>query len=226
MSLTWGTLKAQIARRLNDADHRTYSEALLRDLVNDALVAFAASHTGMASTFSIEGDGETYEFDLPDNLVDEEGAGVYAVYWKEGQWLSRLEYFPGQDWPSTSRTTSSSPVGYVLWPQDKISFTRVPTDGQDITVYYVAYYPEAENDNSTILVPRWAREAIKYYVLAGALEPGSTKAGKLRQYQSRRDAGDPEDNPLLRLAQYYKQRYYEILAAHPAPQYAKLPPAE
>lgn len=226
MSVAWGTLKAQLARKLNDPDHRKYSSDLLLDAVNDALAAFASAHTGLASDFTLTGDGETYEFSLPPDIVEEEGAGVYAVLWQENTWLRRLEYWPGRAWPYPERTTTSLPLGYILWPQGKISFSRIPLDGQEITLHYVAYYPEVTNDNSLITVPRWAREAIKLYAAAVVLEPSSTKASRLGQYKTRQAAGDPEDNPLLRLAEHYMRRYREILASHPTPQYAKLPPAE
>jgi len=222
MTVTWATVKEQIARKLNDPTHKTYPEALLLDAINDALTAFAAAHTGVASDFGITGDGETYEFALPWDIVEEGGAGVYAVHWKQNTWLTRLEYWPGESWADTARSATSNPFGYILWPQGKISFSRIPADEQVVTVHYVAYYPEVSVDASVITVPRWALEAIKLYSAAVSLEPTSTKAGKLGQYKSRREAGEPEDNPLLRLAEHYMKRYYEILAVHPPPQYAKL----
>jgi len=224
MSVTWGVLKGQIARKLNDPENKKYSEEVLADAVNDALLAFAASHTGVASDFDLEGDGETYQYDLPPDIIEEEGAGVYAVHWEENTWLARLEYWPGEAWPNTERSMSSNPMGYVLWPTGKITFSRIPADEQVVTIHYVAYYSEVANDDSLIAVPKWALEAIKLYAAATALEPASTKAGALGQYKSRREAGEPEDNPLLRLAEHYLKRYYEILAAHQPPQYVKLQP--
>ena len=225
-SIAWGTLKPQIARKLNDSTYKTYSEDLLLDGVNDALEAFAAAHTGVMSDFQLTGDGTTYEFDLPGDIVEEEGAGVYAVHWEKNTWLPRLEYWPGEAWPNSTRTTSSRPLGYILWPQGKISFSRIPDSAQAVTVHYVAYYPEITSDATLITVPRWAREAIKLYVCAVAMEPASAKAGKLGQYKSRKEAGQPEDNPLLRLAEHYMRRYYDILNAHMTPQYSKLQPGE
>lgn len=225
MAVLWSVLKAQIGRRLQDPSHNRYGETLLLDAINDALLAFAASHTGAASTFEIEGDGETYEFSLPSDIIEEESAGVYAVHWKYNEWLRMLEYWPGSQWASTSRSTTSTPLGYILWPQGKISFSRVPEDEQVITVYYVAYYPAVVNDDSVITVPKWAEEALKCYACALALEPGSTKAGNLAQYKQRRDSGDPEDNPLLELSKYYMDRFWQILSTHRTPQYVKLQPA-
>ena len=154
MALTWATLKGQIARKLNDPTYKSYSEELLMDAANDALVAFAAAHTGLASDFEITGDGSTYQFDLPDNIVDEEGAKVYAVHWQKNTWLQEIEYWPGSVWPNQTITTTSRPLGYTLWPAGKITFSRVPTSGQVTTVHYVAYYDEITGDDSTIQVPR------------------------------------------------------------------------
>lgn len=218
-STTWTILKAQIGRRLNDESHAKYGAALLLDLVNDALIHFASVHTGLASDFTLTGDGSTYVFDLPSSLVDTEHAGVYAVQWTEQEWLREVPYWHGMRFPSSDRDTSSSPKGYTLWPYGKISFGRVPGSGDSIILHCVVHYPTVTVDGSYILVPFWAREAIKCYVCAEALGPGSVKAAQLRQYQSRREAGRPEDNPLLKRADRFALRYYQILSEHRVPQY-------
>jgi len=218
-SITWGTLKTQIGRRLNDVTHAKYDADLLLDLVNDALIHFAGVHTGLKSDFDITGDGTTYEFDLPQNIVDTEHAGIYAVQWTDQEWLREQPFWHGMKFPSSSRDTDSSPVAYTLWPASKITFGRVPSSGDAITLHYVAYYPDVAIDASPILVPFWAREAIKCYVCAEALGPGSVKASQLRQYQSKREAGKPEDNPLLMRADRFALRYYQILSEHRPPQY-------
>ena len=217
--LTWATLKAQIGRRLNDEAHTKYGADLLLDLVNDALIHFASVHTGLKSNFDIPGDGVNYQFDLPQNIVDSENAGIYAVQWTNQEWLQEQPYWHGMKFPSTSTTSSSSPVAYTLWPASKITFGRIPAVGDTIVLHYVAYYPDVIDDTSTMPVPKWAREAVKCYVCAEALGPGSVKAAQLRQYQSRREAGKPEDNPLLKRADRFALRYYQILSEHRPPQY-------
>lgn len=224
-SITWATLKAQIQRKLDDTAGKKFDpDTLLVDCVNDALAAFAATHTGVASNYEITGDGTTYVFDLPSDIVDEEGSKVVAVHWKQSVWLTELEYWPGRAWPSTSATTTSNPLGYVLWPTGKIRFSRIPVTSQVVTLHYVGHYPTVTGDSSVITVPRWAREAIKYHACASALDGQSIKASTLGQYKSRMEAGDPEDNPVLQQARYFMRRYYDILAAHPTPQYDKLFP--
>ena len=218
-SIEWSTLKAQIGRKLNDPTYSKYSEQLLLDLVNDALIHFASVHTGVKSDFDIVGDGEAYSFDLPDNIVDTEQAGVYGVELDDQTWLREQPYWAGMQFPSDTRDTDSSPVAYTMWPTDQISLTRVPSLDEVVALHYVAYYPEVTDDTSVITVPYWAREAIKCYVCSEALGPGSVKTAQLRQYQSRREAGKPEDNPLLARADRFVLRYYQILAEHRTPQY-------
>jgi hypothetical protein len=196
-----------------------YSASILLDGVNDALRAFASAHTGLASDFTITGDGTTDTFSLPSNIVDSEHAGVYAVQWTNQEWLREERYWPGASYPSTSRSTTSVPRAYVLWPVGEISFTQVPGSGDTITVHYVAHYDDVVDTNSVISIPNWSIEAIKLYAAAVALAPASTKASELGQYKSRREAGKPEDNPLLRLSMHYMDRFYQILSTHPMPQY-------
>jgi hypothetical protein len=223
MSVTWATLKAQLQRKLDDNSGRKYDSDLLMDAVNDALAAFAATHTGVLSDFEITGDGLSKTWDLPDDIVDEEGAKVVAVHWKQNQWLTALEYWPGESWHSASVTTSSRPLGYVVYGTE-IRFSRIPSDGQAVTVHYVAHYPEVEDDDSAITVPRWAREAIKCYAAAVALEPASVKASNLGQYKDRTESGSPEDNPMYKQAEYFMRRYDYILSKHQPPQYDRLFP--
>jgi len=222
MSIPWSTLRTSIALKLNDSTLQRYSADLLLECANDALLAYAATHTGVASDFSITGDGETYTYDLPGDIVDAGNAGVYAVQIPYQEWLREEKYWPGVRWPSTSRSTTSKPNAYVLWPTGKISFTQIPGTDAAITVHYVAYYPVIVDTDTAITVPVWAREAIKLYAAAAALEPASTKAGQLGQYKSRFESGKPEDNPLLRLSEHYMHRYYRLLQAHPVPQYRLL----
>jgi hypothetical protein len=226
MSVTWGTFKASLARRLGDTTYDTYSEALLKDAVNAALEQFATLHTGVASTFDLSGDGSTYEYSLPSDIIESEGACLYAVHWKDQIWLRRIEPFPSTEWPSTKRSTTSRPAGYMLWPASKINLTRTPEDGQTVELYYVAHYPEVVDDDTLITVPRWAREPVTLYCMAIAAESIAMDTGELAQYKSRRDSGDPEDNPLLRLAEHYIKRFYHLLSMHPVPQYAKTMPVE
>lgn len=218
-SVTWSTLKSEIGLRLNDTAHSKYSATLLLTLVNDALRHFASVHTGLASDFTITGDGTTYTFDLPQNIVDTETAGVFSVQWTDQEWIAEDRYWQNRKFPSTSRDTSSQPLRYILWPVQQISFTRVPGNGDAVIAHYVAYYPDVIDDTSVINVPVWAREAIKCYVCAEALAPGAVKASQLRQYQSRREAGNPEDNPLQRQSESFAKQYYQRLAEHRPPMY-------
>lgn len=222
MSITWSTFRAAIAQKLNDPTMGRYGPELLLGCANDALVAFAATHTGVASDFTVTGDGTTYTYDLPEDIVEAGNAGVYAVQYPDQEWLREEKYWPGVRWPSTARSTSSRPKAYVLWPTGKISFTQIPVASASITIHYVAYYPAVVDTDSVITVPVWAQEAIKLYAAAAALEPASTKAGQLGQYKSRFESGKPEDNPLLRLSEHYMHRYYRLLQAHPVPQYRLL----
>jgi len=221
---TWSDLKPQITRKLRDTTGAKYSDDLLIDCVNDALVAFAADHTGVATDTEYEGDGSTYQYDLPDDLVDVQSAGVYAVQWEGNKWIPKIGYWPGSLWSSSSRTTTSRPRAYVLWPSGKISFTQIPRSGITVTVHYVAHYPDIVDDDSVVGVPRWAREPIKLYAVARALEPLALSTGDLGRWKSTDDAGTPEHNPLLRMTEHFMRQYWEKLSRQTPPQYAKLMP--
>lgn len=222
--MDWGRFRLEIGRKLSDPEHRKYKPELLRDCVNDALRDFASSHTGVARESYIVGDSSNWQFPLPEDMVDEENAGVYAVQWDSNTWLQRADYWPGSSWESRYITAASYPLRYVMWPVGCISFTRIPEKYQQVKIYYVGYYDEVVDDQSLITVPVWAREAIKLYAAAVALEPMAVKAANLGQFKSKREAGHPEHNPLLREAEYMMKRYRELLRTHATPQYRLLQP--
>lgn len=209
MAIQWAVLRDRIARKLNDPSYQKYSQQLLMDAANDALRHFAAHHTGVEREASLTGDGTTDTFPLPTDVVDTYAGGVYAVKWSDGNFIRETTH-----WPSDSPNPE-----YILWPRGYIKFTETPSNGATITLYYVGYYTEITDDSTVVEVPNWAIEAIEYRTMAGALDPGIVKRAELGQYQSRREAGGPEDNPLLRAAEYFLKRYDKLLDSFRAPQY-------
>lgn len=211
MATVWAALRAQILMKL--PSDRKFTEGELLVAIATALKAFAAAHTGYASVSTYPADGVTVEFPLPDNNIGTEDAVVGVMVGPA--WMRRAYV-----WPSDALEARNT---YLLWPGGTIRFPVPPS--KDLTVYYVAFYPSPETDDSVITVPSWAEEALAYYAAAKLLERIAAKTAQLGAFKSRKEAGDPEDNPILRLVEHYYRRYKSILAAHPPPQYSRLLPA-
>jgi hypothetical protein len=211
--MLWSTLKIQIGRKVNDATATKYEDSIL-DNANDALRLFATVHTGVASVSTITGDGETTQFPLPENCVDSGESSVVGVYnVTDDIWLTQVRFFPNEQMQT----------GYYIWPQDKINFAPFPTESYEYQVHYIAHYNPIVNDNSVISVPTWAIEAIKLYAAGRTLEDAASKMALLGQFRTKVDSGNPEHQPILRLAEMYIEQFWEVINQHRAPQYDMIP---
>lgn len=213
MRVTWGTFKYEIARIVNDKQATKFANDLLA-CTNDALRLIASVHTGVASIYTIIGDGATASFPVPENAVEApEGVrirGIYDTYNEE--WLTEVDVLPG----------NSSYEGYMVWPDGVIKFDPAPTSDREYSVYYVAYFNPIDTDDSVIDVPRWILEAIKLYSAARVLQSPVSQLALLANFRTKVDSGNPTHNPMLDLSKYYMEQFWELLNAHPAPQLERL----
>jgi len=214
--ITWLTLKQQISGGfLKDPLYSKYDEDQLLWAVNDALVALASSYAGVVSVSDVVGDGTTTEWPLPSNVVEGRDRGVFGIRWTDGKtWLRELDYQPGAAEDSTNT--------YAVWPTGTINLYAAPRSGTTFKLFYIAYYNRVEDDNSVIDIPDWAYEAVKCYVAASVLAPSYAQQALLGNYKKKRDSGNPEDNPQLRLSQYFLKRYHTICQQHPQEQYRRM----
>ena len=211
--MLWSTLKLQIGRKVNDPTATKYEDSIL-DNANDALRLFATIHTGVASVSTITGDGETTQFPLPENCVDSGENQVIGVYNSDDDlWLAEVRFLPNEELKT----------GYYLWPQGYINFNPYISDGEEYDVHYIAYYNVIDGDDSTIDVPQWAIEAIKLYAAGRTLEDAASKMALLGQFRTKVDSGNPEHQPILRLAEGYIKQFWDIIDQHRAPQYDMMP---
>ena len=207
--MLWSELKVQIGRKINDPQVTKFGASIM-DNANDALRLFASTHTGVASVSTITGDGETTQFPLPSNAIDSGENQVYGVYNVSGdKWLTEISFLPNKELQ----------VGYYIWPTGYINFNPYITTDYVYRVYYIAYYDPIVNDASVINVPQWAIEAIKMYAAGRTLEDQASVMALLGQFRTRVDSGNPEQQPILRLAESYIQQFWEIINQHRAPQY-------
>jgi len=213
MQKTWGTFKYEIARIVNDPQAAKFSDDMLAS-VNDALRILASTHTGVASTFNLVGDGATASFPVPDNAVDSNDGirirGVYDV--TVGVWMTESDIIPGM----------VPDEGYMIWPDYTLKFNPIPPTTRVYNVHYIAYYNDVDDDNSIIDIPKWAYEAVKLYAAGRVLQSPVSQLTLLANFRTRVDSGNPEHNPMLDLSKYYITQFWDILAAHPAPQLDKI----
>jgi hypothetical protein len=217
---TWGSFKYEIARIVNDPQVTKFSADLL-DGVNDALRMLASAHTGVASVSEyvtdvsdFVGDTGTASFGIPANAVQgNEGLRIRGVYNVDTDlWLTHADIISGK----------KAQEGWLIWPDLTLRVNPKPTTGHTLQVHYVAYYNEVVDDTSIVIIPGWAYEAVKMYTAGRVINTQASQLALLASFRTKVDSGNPEHLPVLRLGQYYIQQFWDILAAHPAPQLEKL----
>ena len=207
--MNWGSLKLIVGRKVNDPDATKYNASLLNN-ANAALRLLATTHTGLASVSDYVGDGETTQFSLPSNCIENRVHGVYNSTYDV--WLSKVTFFPGKPLDT----------GYYVWPDGYINFSPYIASSSTYQVHYVAYFPEIENDSSVIQIPPWAIEPVVLYTAGRTLEDHASQMAVLGQFRTRVDSGSPEDQPVLQLSKRYIEQFYELVNRHPVPQYGFL----
>lgn len=214
---TWAEFKTELGTFLSDAGQQKYTDEVLRIATNDAIMAFAASHTGVASMSILVGDGLTSQFSQIENAIETSENSIYAILNEDTHaYLEEVDFFPGE-------TRWQSRQGYYLWG-NLINFLVPPAVGAVYKIYYIAYYNRIIDDTSVIDVPRWALSAIKYYAAATILESVAAKMALLGNFKVKTDAGVPTDNPIMDMAKLLMTRYRQILSEHPVRQFDKLQP--
>jgi hypothetical protein len=105
-------------------------------------------------------------------------------------------------------------TGYYII-EDKLvlaNFAQVP---RQWTMIYHSFFPQIENEKSSVHVPLWAIEACGLYVAMQAVTREAMGDARYRKFVSPEDApGNPTHNPFLTVAKWLNQRFYEIVNIH------------
>lgn len=211
MARRWGTLKERILRALDDEDRTnpTWSDTELTDYLGFALDDLA-NHTARHVTWEYEAAGEVETVELPDDVL-----AVGPVWFPDRELLVKVDLEPGMLFNDITVTSTSFPQGYYEWPDGVLNLTRTLGAGETLTVFYWGYYGVPDRDEKTLESPRWADEALYWYMLATAMTKPGVSEAMLNRFNTRRDQGQPEQNPVKKYAEYCLERYHGILNEHP-----------
>lgn len=201
MSLTWAELRTQAKRLLQDNKSTgtpRWSNDQLLDYASWALNSLCA-HTALATATGFTCDGVASAFTLPNNFY-EEVTRSGAVYIDDGFSVSYLNPVP--IWKHAGALN-----GYYLNPSNILNTVMVPSNGSILTIYYFASYPIPVNDNDLILAPAWATAALVFAIGSYAHSSYATKTASIRQWNTKSDSGNPEQNPIEDMSRVYYERY-------------------
>lgn len=215
---TWADLRGRLRRALQDTDldSPSWTNEDLADYVNAAL-AEISSHTARQRLFANQPGGQALtQVTLPSDFLalGPVQASLNASLIR--YMLKPVERSPGVSLPSTVVVSATLvDATYYEWPAGTLNFTRPLPASTVLSVGYYAYWPRIERETDYLGVLRWMEDALYWHSQASAMAKPGVLAATIRQYNTRRDSGSPNDNPLLEYARYAMKRYNTILAEHP-----------
>lgn len=212
--ITFEVFKLRVLRVLDDLDrdNPTWTDDDLLDYANEALAALSM-HTAQQVVVDSVLTADTSSYAMPDGYLSP--GPVWLISGTYRYLLTPFELEPGQDLPT--QVVSGRRTEYYEWPAGTLSFLRPLASGDTLRLQYYAYWDRLEVDSDTLAIPRWMEDALKWDMLQRAMSKPGAQASSLGQYKTKRDLGNPEDNPLLDYAKWCQKQFDRVWNEH-APQ--------
>jgi hypothetical protein len=212
--ITYQTLSERIYRVLSDVGQKQHDTELVWDgaiAAHDAILQWVPYFKSVTLTSGSAG-APLDLFQLPDD--------VYQV--DTIQTLSDGQFYPRATFaPNTVRNTGqqSEILDWIEYPTGYVNTSENVPEGEQIKVYYRAYWPTpptASSNSFQILVPKYAHTGMVYYAAAHCLLPRSVGAGGIRQFNDKSDSGVPTDNPLYNMSEWFLKRFMQEMKLMPS----------
>ncbi len=182
-----------------------YSEDALLAGVHAALDA-VLPWVWKRSVFELNTSDDGYVFTLPDDFYQVEGIAeslsisnntlVYGRY-------APMETFRARE------VLDSSQAYWMLFPRGKVTFSGKITLTAGAKMFYAATWTKPTDDTEVLETPEYALTALSLYAASNCLLGKAVAAANIRQYGTKVDSGNPEDNPMLSVSTYL-QRVFDI----------------
>lgn len=199
MPITWGNINSELNVLLEDPTAVSYSSDLRIACFNRAMEYFAVTHTALFKVASATADSENI-ITYPEDFLDIPDGGVEVLWKTKSRWLEMQELIAGSGIPKE---------GYAKLHNGLKLFT---TEYENIKLWYFSKYPSVVNANSVIYLPAWSHWAVMNLACAYLMYPGMMNQQMLRQFQTRRDAGAPDDNPPRTQAKFLMAVYMDTVS--------------
>jgi hypothetical protein len=202
---TWNEINAELLTLLGNSAS-LYTEPLRRLAFNKVMEYFAMTHTALlsgvlaAGVASDSGGADLVFADgsaAPGGMITPPCAPIH-IQTADG-WLEPRDFVPGA--PTAVDGYTYTGAGIKVW------------DGstEEVTVWYYSFYPDIVDTSSVCLAPSWAVLPLEMLCHVFLLNPSMMAQENLRQFQTKREAGDPEDNPPRAQANFYFRMYRDLI---------------
>lgn len=194
--MTWAQINDEISTLLDDAALASYPEPLRLTAFNRAQDYFAVTHTAKILRVELTttpAPDDMVKATLPADMI--EIAGVKG----NEAWLRPARFVPGQQLDADA---------YI----DNVKEILVRKDLAPLTLWYYARYTPLASPTDTTELPLWSQWAVINLAIAYILIPHMIGNASLRRFQTRREAGDPTDNPSRTQAEFHLKQYHAMVS--------------
>lgn len=203
----WGEVRAEVRTFLQDeTENPTWTDPELLLYWGWAQEDFA---TYIPARKSITYPSSVAQPFLPDDFYV-----PHVVEFPDGQFIEEIKLTPGTKLYSGGLSEISSTSYPIAWFRDDEYIYLLNEPSGDWRLHYYAYYPRVEGDDSLISLPRWAYQALTFFVASSAMSRKSVNAAQLDQWDTSLDSGKPTDNPLAQEAKRLMESYLSIVYRH------------
>jgi len=156
--------------------------------------------------FDLTATADGFSFALPADFYQVEGivesvtrSGTTMIYGR----CSPMQTFRAQEIPDAGQNY------WLLFPQGKITFSWKIDLTTGARLFYAATWSKPTTDSGELETPEYALTALSLYAASHCLLSKAVAAANIRQYGTKVDSGNPEDNPMLTVSTYL-QRAFEV----------------
>jgi len=222
--IKWGALKSYIlSALLKDPQSVTFTPDMMFIFARWGCVEIS-QHTAEAATKLWAGDGVTTQFPLPDDMIERiDKAGL--VWYKDSSeidYLDSVRRRSDMEWPimqnmnipqdTTSTRNAMEWRGFWEWPSNTLTLGFTPGLSTTVGLEYFRSWAAPQTDDDVLRFPHYLEQPFAYFVAAYATDALGFQSSDIRQWNTKRDSGEPEQNPLHRQSEFYIKQAYRLLS--------------
>lgn len=211
MAVTYTSLMQRVGRLISDPDLTIYKEEIYYDAIiaaHDAILSWIPNYCYAEAT-----SGSWTGYKLPDDVYD-----IQSVKIGTGTFIPKSTLASG-----TNRPTSLTACDWIETPKGYLSLSS-----SDITdpvyVHYLGYWPKPPptgNSQFQIAVPACAHQGMVFYAASLVVTPVIVDISTLGPFKLRVESGTPEDNPMMRTSEWFRQLFLQEMKMMPPYQKAR-----
>jgi len=186
-----------------------YTDAQIIIALEWALDLFAL-HTADAATASLTLNGRVYSLpvDIYDGTPIDQCITVKMIGTdlKVKEVIDPVKYTIGMD--------SIFGRGFYTFPERTLNLTFDPSFSGTLSIDYYKYWFAPQVGIDVLTIPKWAVSAVSYLTGAYVISSYALTSASIRQYNTKNDSGNPEQNPIKEQQKWWINTYEELLAKH------------